>query len=739
MRRRLWTSRWSDDSGVMLLMVLVFVMVVGLALAALLPYTQVGISEAGTARDVRSTQNAVDGAMQGAIADVRADLEEGNERSGRCDPYNAASYPAPVGAATVGVTVTCQNVLSGGGGPGVDVPPYAIVTTAGNLDETGNHALSVDGGIYVTGDITTTGGSGSQVVVLGDAYSTTATCGKVFGTGRICPTTSIPSLPSINYPSALGVDAAAAATTIGGLIKDPLGTCASNQSVVTFVPGFYSEPPSLGPSCASNTSKIWWFSPCTAYPACVATATSPGIYYFNFPDASYGPSYSNAGGSTSGPGSLLDLDKDNTSLVGGTLINSWDSNTTKATMNSVDPGKRCDQSKVGVQVVLGGPARIKTGNSSEIELCASQTSATSLQRIAIYGLSSSFGLLSPNGPQTEVDNAPNGVPAAVGGATTAAGDTAFRDLTNSGPNPGGARVAGDALNVGRASFNNAPTTYRVTLTNFPEVTGGALVSDAFVDVTHLETHNGLNPVLRVTYSSGKTDVCNMNSTNSALPIPANLTQAGLTLTRVNLLTGCMSNTLAKAPLRWTELNPDRVDPTKKLTITYEVQGSNSVVGEAIVDGVQLQTSLVPPAIEAERCLFGAAAGCVPEAYSNSGSSATDNTYFIGTVYTTAGRMNVVVHNSPNTIFQRGVVVASIAINANASSTQTDPPFQLPHSPVRNRTVLFTATTDGRVRMRALVHFIDCKPAPSCETTPNAPGNLVWPGKVVQIKAWTTLQ
>ena len=102
-------------------------------------------------------------------------------------------------------------------------------------------------------------------------------------------------------------------------------------------------------------------------------------------------------------------------------------------------------------------------------------------------------------------------------------------------------------------------------------------------------------------------------------------------------------------------------------------------------------------------------------------------------------MNVVVHNSPNTIFQRGVVVASLAIKANASSKQTDPPFQLPHSAVRNRTVLFTATSDGRVRLRARVHFIDCLPAPSCETTPNAPGNLVWPGKLVQIEEWTTLQ
>jgi hypothetical protein len=726
----------------MLLMVLVFVMVVGLALGALLPYTQVGVSEAGVARDVRSTQNAVDGAMQGAIAQVRRDLEQGNERSNRCDDYSAADYPAPVGTANVNVTVTCKNALGGaGGGSSIDTPPYAIITTGSDMTVSGGNTLGVDGGVYVSGAINTIGSSKTAVVVIGDAYSTTNTCGKVTGTGKICPPTGIPSLPAVDFPSALGDTTAAAQTAIDGLAKDPLGTCTSKHSIVTFVPGYYSEPPTPGPSCTSksNDSNTWWFSPCEAYPGCTAGATSPGVYVFGFPDAAYGGNYTNVSAPTTGPGSFLDLDKKKIGVIGGSLIGAFGSSTSEAALlAAAKPGHRCDPDKMGVQVVLAGPSRIETGINSELELCASQTSATSLQRIAVYGLSPTYGTLSPAGPRSRTNTALNAGQPATSPATTTTGDAAFKNISGTSDNPDGARTAGDGLNVAVGSFTGAATTYGATLTDFPSVPDGSLVSNAWVDVTHLETDNRLNPQLKITYSSGKTDTCNLTSTITSLPSP--LAQSAFTTDRIDLMGSSCSGTLAKAATRWKELNPDPTDPTKKLTITYEVPGSNAVVGQkAIVDGVQLETEVVKPGLEAERCDSGSTAGCVVDAYSNSGSTATNNTYFVGTLYIPSGDLNVVVHNSPNTIFQRGVIVFGVTIDANASSTQTDPPFQLPHSPVRNRTVLFTATSDGRVRLRALVHFVDCQPAPACETTPNAPGNLVWPGKLIQVKEWTTLQ
>jgi hypothetical protein len=725
----------------MLLMVLLFVMVVGLALAALLPYTRAGLREAATARDVRSGQNAVDGAVQGAIANVRRDLEQGNERSGRCDTYNAASYLTPVVSSAIDVQVTCQNALGGGGAGSVDLPPYAIVATTGDMTVSGGHALAVQGGLYVRGAINTTGSSGSKVVVTGDAISGTGVCGNVVATGLQCPTTSIPAMPPVSFPSALGADAAAAAAAIAALPKDPQGTCTSKFSIVTFTPGYYSEPPTVGPSCTSvsNTQDIWWFSPCTPYPTCVNLSSPPGVYLFDFPDGSYGSNYSNAGNSTTGPGSLLDLGNSNLNVIGGSLVNGYDSSTNASVLDTATPGKRCDPASLGVQIVLGGPARIRTGNGSSLELCASPTSATSKQRIAIYGLSNTYGLLSPAGPRTPTDNGPDGVPAndPATTPTSPSTDLPFRNASNTADNPDGARTANDGLNVAVGTFTGGPKTYGSVLTNFPAVPAGSLIAQAYLDVTHLESDSHITPKITVTYSSGVTDTCTVPSTPVALP--PTLTQSAFTVDRIDLMTGCSSNYLAKAPLRWKELTTDSTDPTKRFSVRVEEAGSNPAVGKGIIDGVQLQTSAVPPALEAERCMSGSSSPCTVEAYSNSGSSATDNTYFVGTLYTPSAALNAVVHNSPNTIFQRGVVVASAIIVANASSKQTDPPFQLPHSAVRNRSVLFIASSGGRVRLRALVHFIDCMPAPACETTPNAVGNLVWPGKVSQVQAWTPLQ
>jgi hypothetical protein len=731
------------DDGVMLLAVLLFVTVVGLALAALIPYTRAGLAEAVTARDVRSTQNAIDGAMQGAIANVRRDAEQGNERSGRCDPYNAAPYLTPVINSAVNVQVTCQNALGPGSPSGPDVPPYAIVATAGDVVVDGNHTLAVDGGMYVSGKIDASA-SNTKVVVTGDAISGTKNCINVFATGLRCPA-SVPASPNVNFPSALGLDVAAAKAGLAALPKDPLGTCTSATSIVTFVPGYYSEPPTAGPTCKapinSNTSKTWWFSPCTPYPSCVNPALPPGVYFFDFPDGSYGTNYTDTGSSTTGPGNDLDLDTPNINLIGGALGGGLGSGDSESTVLGRPAGKRCDPASLGVQVVLAGPSQIKTGNGSFIEICASATSATSKQRIALYGLSGSYGLSASTGHRTPTDNGPDGV-AAIDPATTPTtlADLPFRNLADSADNPDGARAANDGLNVAVANFTGhvGALTFGSKVENFPLVAAGSLIAQAFVDVTHLETDNQITPQLKITYSSGFTETCGVPRAITTVPTPLTaLTQVSFTVSRVDLMT-CGSKHLANTALRWKELTPDPTNPTKRLSIVVEEAGTNPATGQGIVDGVQLQTTTIDPALEAQRCPSASTPPCTVVAYSNSGSTSTDNTFFIGSVYTPSAALIAVVHNSPSTIFQRGVVVAAAAITANTSSKQTDPPFQLPHSPVRNRTVLFVATADGRVRLRALVHFTDCLPASSCELTPNAPGNLPWPGKSAQVQSWTPL-
>jgi hypothetical protein len=142
-------------------------MVVGTVLGGLLPYTSAGIREAGVARDVRSLQNAVDGAMQGAISQARLDADAcvGTNRP----TYTAPGYPDALdpsnASKAINVTVTCQPA-PGSGGSDSSVPPYAIITTNGPFLMKGNaKALGVTGGIYANGDIGRLPGAGNQLLV----------------------------------------------------------------------------------------------------------------------------------------------------------------------------------------------------------------------------------------------------------------------------------------------------------------------------------------------------------------------------------------------------------------------------------------------------------------------------------------------------------------------------------------------------------------------------------------------
>src|SRR4051794_22036811 len=89
--------RPTGDDGIALLMALIFVMTIGLVTAALLPYTSAGIKTSEAVRDVRTTQNAVDGAMDEAINSVRGGLVLGSKTcssSGSSDgQYDALAYP----------------------------------------------------------------------------------------------------------------------------------------------------------------------------------------------------------------------------------------------------------------------------------------------------------------------------------------------------------------------------------------------------------------------------------------------------------------------------------------------------------------------------------------------------------------------------------------------------------------------------------------------------------------------
>ena len=707
------------DEGASLLLALIFIFLVGVVITALLPYAQAGITEASVARDVRTTQNAADGAVAGAIEQLRHDVTLGT--GGACPSYTAPAYPDPIKAGNfVNLTVTC--VQAPGSFPTAsDVPPYAVITTGGGIRASGNNTLSIDGGVYASGAIDTTGGSQTKYAVIGRVFTTSGACSMVMSSVGIvdCPASGTdPAFPAVDYPSALGETAADIATNLAALPADPLGVCPNGKNYVQFQPGYYSQIPTPDPStCGNNPPSTYWFAPC-ADPTSGCVNTTPGVYYLDFADATYAK-YSNQ--------AFWDLNQKNITLIGGSLKSTWP---------TAAPGHRCDLTKVGVQVILAGPSQISTGNGSELELCASQTSATTKQRVALYGVSQSdnYGVGATGGARTAVST--EVVPLTAANTPAAANESNWT-------NPDGARKIGDleadnvTPNVATATFTGNKT-FGVDLTDYgtavgtPLVPDGSLVTSAVLHIRHFELVTGghIDPQVTVTYADGSTDRCQ-------LPGLASLGDRN-----IDLMTDCDNNLMASAAFRWKLLHDPNATPQKFLSVRYEAvgskQGSTAASGKATVDGVQFKISYVAPRWDAERCQSGEAA-CF--AYSNSNSDASDNTFFIGTVYTADSPMNVVVHNNPETIFQRGVIVKSLLVKASASSKQTDSPFQLPHSSAVDRTVLFTATLTGDTKkyLQARVHYVDCTPSPSCADPLhlNDEGNQLYPGREVDVIDWTT--
>lgn len=719
--------RQGGDEGVSLLLVLIFIFGVGVIITALLPYAQTGISEARVARDVRGLQNAADGAIKGAIEQLRHDAALGTT-AGNCPTYVAKPYPDPVSATKfINITVTCAPA-SGVTSPPVDIPPYSIITTGGGITTSGNATLSVDGGIYATGDVARTGGSQTNYLVIGPVYSKNGTCPSSFVTSTVgilhCPAsppTTDPDFPTVDFPSTLGETVTDAQTAVSALDADPLGVCDVGTNYVRFQPGYYSQIPTPDEtSCGSNPPKTYWFAPCKNPPC---SGTDPGTYYLDFADKSYAqsPAYdaytvnSDLGLNYSNQ-AFWDLNQANITVIGGTLKSDWQSQL---------PGHRCDLHQAGVQVILGGPSQLSTGNGSELELCASRTSSTSSQRIAFYGLSDSadFGIAAPTGPRP---GATDDVPAT--GAADTAGDQAFT-------NPAGAEeiggTAATAVVAGDSTYGVDLSGYTLTPGD-PIVPDGSLITKAIVRVKHSETvANGtLKPVLKVHYADGTTDSCDV-------PVIS----GGLAVSAIDLMKDCNDNYMASADYRWKLLHDAPTDTPVTVTLKEVAKTNNGnslpVAGDATVDGVHLKISYVAPGLEAERCQWNEAT-CY--SYSNSNSDASDNTFFIGTAFTPDEPMNVVVHNNPETIFQRGVIVDSLKVKVSASSTQTASPFQIPHSTVIDRTVVFTATLTGDTKkvLQARVHYIDCSPAPGCVSAPNDEGTQFAPGRRVEVLHWTNL-
>ncbi len=703
--------RTGSDDGVSLILALVFVLVVGLLIAAMLPYTGSGLKTAATVRDVRNVQNAVDGAVDQAINAIRGSSSDG--LPGRpCPTYIAPDYPNPApGTGVTKVKVECTG--TGDGSPAADnQPPFALQTLAGGIAVRGNAALQVAGPVFSHGPISVDGPR-QTINVDGDVYAT-GNCdpGSVVATGTVhCanttqvfrtppdPTGADPFVP----PSPLAVPDPLTAVPAPA---DPPGTCAAGNpsSVVTFSPGYYSQLPQPDPAlCPGNRHSVWWFR--------------PGTYYFDFPDGRFSGfqyPYGNGDSGWDGPAAQ------NVTIIGGTP-NGWD----PATASSADvvaayftsdvdhPRTACDPSAPdGVTFVFGGPTHLAVGaggtSPARVELCPAPAGT---QQVSLFGLRSGTARSAPSR-----DAAPTSVTAPAAPSATSPTDR-FTPAPDARDIDG--RYAVADLTAAPTGQDSASVTLEGVTSGVPD---GSTLLAARLRVRYYESST-----LGATVA-GKVQPSLTYRSDGLAPTTVTLPKSVDTPTD-----DVIPLTLSAAP-KWRALR----DALKNLRLTFTADGTQlrpatgsaqpAETASAHLDGVRLEVTYVAPALEPTTCPAGVARCTLLQ------NTVEGSVFLHGTVYTPRSDLELAVRGYRTSVFERGVISAGLVVHVSASTTQALPPFQLPNKDT-SRVVLFTASAlepDGvtwKPRLYARVKYVDSIPRPGGTATAR-------PGADVRVLEWT---
>lgn len=631
-----------DDAGSALVLGMLVILVVGTGLAIALDYTGVGFALAPTTRDDRNETNYAQGAVEGAIDQIRGSSELG--RPGvACPTYVPPSLPSDLpGVSGRAFSVTCTGQSTGSSGSD-DYPRFAIHalgTAAGEgiNQDSGNGQLYVNGGIYSSGRVLANNTGQASVRVNGTITARQGCAGSITTTdpvGMNCSAGPSQFDTAPDYDHAFDNDAGLQSMISAGTLAegaDPIPTCAATRA--EFEPGYYGVTPAelisrVLPSC---NKKLFHFK--------------PGRYYFDYDGV---------------------WDLQDKLVVGGTYTGSalgtacsWDDNNPQP----------------GVQFVFGGTSAIYTraasANPGGIELCGPEKGHTlngAPQRIALYALSARAreGLASPVPVDSDVTIEYTTGP-------TSSGRRAFVDPEN-------ARVI-DTIAVARtpANFGANDSSSLSYGTLGSSVSKGSTITAAEVEIAHTPGFR-TDASLTLNWPDGSSETIG-------------ITNARCAGDRCDIL-----DLLEDRDVTWRAL--------AEMSLTYTVRARNNATAPAavtVVDGIRLRVTSRPPGLRATSC---ATPGC-----NLIESDTNPNVFFHGTVYAPTAALDVWIHNSGETIFDRGVIVRTISINMNSSSKQETSPFQIPSGTPNGRLVLFIGSVDGVEKVRACVRYVDKAPLPS---------------------------
>lgn len=644
-----------DEDGAVLVMALVFLTVAALIVAALLSFSDTNFRTTIAVRDQRNVVYAADGAVDAAINAFRF--------NGTCP----LSHPTVNGVA---VGVTCTAATTSSATPS-NAPPLAVITRA-------TQTSGEDGIVIASGALTRVrGGAFSNNTINLSAGATLEVAGTLkarFGCNRpelITTTVGTPECTIGNVAYTQGNDPGYAPLVSTAPALGVLPTCPPTGPVL-FLPGTYNNAAALNNLFSTCSGRVFHFQP--------NIDGTAGAYYFDFEDAG-SHEWRIAGPSTV--------------VVGGRFPTGVD----YLNVASTAVGNRCDDGQPGVQFIFGNDSRLNV-ESGDVELCADHDPADLKQEIAVYGMTTLHQTAAPAAP-VATDLAPVSPTGAV--STTFVPATAARVIDG---------TTADAT-VASTDANDSDT---ITLTGF-DVTGipaGATVNKVEVVFRHRD---------RLVSPSNA-------GLASELELKGTVTSpTGGSASLTDKVANCSPRCLTKSDV----LHDDTVTVTSTfgtvaklagLSATYTAdatkKGNTETSFTDHLDGVQLKVNYTPAAAAAVP-RFRALTGCATQTpYGAAGTCALVRTggsqadlAVHGTVYGPDAALDIHLVGVSYQVLQRGVVVRHLRSNVTSSSscatvTGVVPdscyPFQLPFLTTATGDVLFTATHDGRVRLRALVQF-----------------------------------
>ncbi|TDO35715.1 hypothetical protein EV643_122126 [Kribbella sp. VKM Ac-2527] len=627
MTNRLRRAR--DEDGAALVLVLIVITVAALGISALLTRADTGVRATVGLRDQAAATYVADGAMQAAINNLRnSDYNHttGQHCFGSADTLELKNFVGNDSAAVTcnadpnKVLIQCPSLSN------CNRPGNAILTLGKVSGEDGLNIQQPTGSTFrVRGNIF----SNSNINVVNGTLNTNA---RIWARTSCAGSMQSTPGPSCNYgstPNVLGDDPGyvPAATTVPE--HRSLPACTTQNSVVTFQPGYYDDAVGLSKMMSGSSAcrhSTWWFK--------------PGTYYFDFHNDGDGanpvlPSGSNV------------WSVDDGYLVAGRPVDGAGNVIASPPVPATIPGS-CQNpiktaSAVGVQFIFGGDSRLEV-KAGQAEICG--TYSVDKPPVAVYGLSS--GAETP----TTFTAKPTSIPS-QGGYNPTATVAALED------------VGGTAASW-KSNKKNDSTVLRLRGFAPPSaIPVGSVLQSAVVEVTHRHTDVATKDSFsaRLTTGSGD-DVTGTSSGQFGSPTTYQTESIPLDVSDENGLSQAVyDGTYSEATINLTT-NLVEKDDTEYL------------------DRVRLVLTYRAPA-------FRAGSGCVTNTpYMGVGSDDTcamvstvnnsGNQFYVqGTTYAPSAAIDVTLNNAAEQVFRFGVVARSLWVKETGSFSYTGVVIEVP--------------------------------------------------------------